>query len=316
MTPKISVIVPVYKVEERLPYCLNSIINQTFTDFEVICVNDGSPDNSLDILNRYAEKDSRFKVISQENQGLGPARNTGLNHATGEYICYLDSDDYIHPQCLEILYHFAKKNNADLVNGRFERVMGYDYQYSNIDKNNITCFTHTNPVMLGCRPSRTNITYNVWGKLFRRNFVSDIKFTKNGIIEDGVYMYEVLTKKPKTVVVEAILNFYVINPTSITHSSIKPNQMRDYCKAIWEVIDMYKKEELKEEYDVILTSFIPAILKQQKGHCRRAPKEFRKEMYDIFRAELKELHKKGFLQRRGHKLRRYIIYKLLLWNIM
>ena len=92
---EISVIIPVYNVESYLRQCLDSVVNQTFEDIEIICVDDGSTDGSLDILNKYASSDNRFKIISQPNQGLGTARNNGLKLACGNYIYFLDSDDYI-----------------------------------------------------------------------------------------------------------------------------------------------------------------------------------------------------------------------------
>ena len=93
--PKFSIIIPVYNVEKYLVECLESIVNQSFKDFEVICVNDGSTDNSLEILQKYAENDERFKVLNQENQGQGIARNNALNIANGEYILFVDPDDFI-----------------------------------------------------------------------------------------------------------------------------------------------------------------------------------------------------------------------------
>ena len=110
----ISIIIPVYNIEKYLKECLDSLNNQTFKDFEVICVNDGSKDNSLKILNEYAQKDSRFKIISQENEGSGSARNNGLSHAKGKYVQFLDGDDYFEPTMLETLYNLAEKNNADI----------------------------------------------------------------------------------------------------------------------------------------------------------------------------------------------------------
>jgi len=94
----VSIVIPVYNIEKYLPICLDSIINQTFTDFEVICVNDGSKDNSLKILEEYAKRDFRIKVISQENGGSGSARNNGLKNAQGKYIQFLDGDDYFELQ--------------------------------------------------------------------------------------------------------------------------------------------------------------------------------------------------------------------------
>ena len=111
----ISIIIPVYNVEKYLRECLGSILNQTFTDFEVICVNDGSTDSSLKILKEYSQKDSRFKIINQENQGAGATRNNGLKYAQGEFVQFLDSDDYFEPTMLEEMYNKAREFDADLV---------------------------------------------------------------------------------------------------------------------------------------------------------------------------------------------------------
>ncbi len=110
----ISIVIPVYNIEKYLRECLNSLVNQTFKDFEVICVNDGSKDNSLEILNEYAQKDSRFKVVSQENSGSGSARNNGLSQAQGKYVQFLDGDDYFEPKMLETLYNLAEENGLDI----------------------------------------------------------------------------------------------------------------------------------------------------------------------------------------------------------
>lgn len=116
--PKISVIIPVYNVEKYLRKCLDSLLNQTFKDIEIICINDGSPDNSLNILNEYASKDERIIVISQENQGPGAARNKGLEIAQGEYLSFIDPDDWVSQNFLESLYKEASKFDCDIVKGR------------------------------------------------------------------------------------------------------------------------------------------------------------------------------------------------------
>lgn len=112
--PTISAIVPVYNTEETLPRCLDSILAQTFDDFEIIIVNDGSPDNALSIAKRYAARDSRIKIVSQNNQGLGSARNTGLSCARGQFISFIDSDDYISPKMFELMYAAVSTNSADM----------------------------------------------------------------------------------------------------------------------------------------------------------------------------------------------------------
>ena len=104
MQPKISVIIPVYNVEKYLPECLESILNQNFQDFEIICVDDGSTDRSLDILQEYKRKDDRFVILQQRHAGAGAARNHGIKLAEGKYIQFLDSDDYFEPTLLETIF--------------------------------------------------------------------------------------------------------------------------------------------------------------------------------------------------------------------
>ena len=135
---KVSVIVPVYNVEKYLKDCLDSVVNQTLEDIEIICVNDGSTDNSLAILEDYAEKDSRIKIITQENKGLGGARNTGLYHANGEYISFIDSDDWIEPNTFEELYNMSKDFDLDMLMFQMkvfniETGEFVEDQYNNID---------------------------------------------------------------------------------------------------------------------------------------------------------------------------------------
>lgn len=111
---KVSVIIPVYNVEKYIGKCIDSVINQTYRDIEIICVNDGSTDNSLNILRDYAQKDNRIIIISQENQGAAIARNNGLNNAKGDYICFLDSDDYVEYTFLETMYKQITLQNSDM----------------------------------------------------------------------------------------------------------------------------------------------------------------------------------------------------------
>ena len=114
MTDLVSVIVPIYKVEKYLGKCVDSIINQTYKNLEIILVDDGSPDNSGKICDEYAKKDNRIKVIHKENGGLSSARNAGLDVATGEFIAFVDSDDRIHLDFVEKLYRAIKEENADI----------------------------------------------------------------------------------------------------------------------------------------------------------------------------------------------------------
>ena len=111
---KVSVIIPVYNVEPYLKQCMDSVVGQTLKDIEIICVDDGSTDNSLDILREYAAEDSRIQIIEQKNAGAGAARNNGMRYATGKYLSFLDSDDFFEPRMLEKAYDLAEKDQADL----------------------------------------------------------------------------------------------------------------------------------------------------------------------------------------------------------
>ena len=127
--PKISVILPVYDVEKYLAQCLDSILNQTFKDFECICVNDGSTDNSLSILQEYEKKDNRIKIINQENKGLSGARNSALKIVTGKYIAFVDSDDFVSSDYLDKLINIAEKENSDIVYCRHKLYYSLDNKY-------------------------------------------------------------------------------------------------------------------------------------------------------------------------------------------
>lgn len=118
--PKVSVIIPVYNVEKYLRECLDSVINQALKDIEIICVDDGSPDNSLSILKEYANKDKRFVLIEQNNKGVATARNNAIDKATGEFVCFMDPDDYYpDDKVLETLYSKAVENNVYICGGEF-----------------------------------------------------------------------------------------------------------------------------------------------------------------------------------------------------
>jgi len=135
----VSIIVPVYNVEKYLEKCLESIINQTLKNLEIICVNDGSTDNSLQILEDYAKKDQRIKIINKKNRGSGAAKNTGMKNASGEYIGFVDSDDWVDLAMFEKLYNRAKSQKSDMVMcpiyiyDNVNQGSEYDLSYFNLD---------------------------------------------------------------------------------------------------------------------------------------------------------------------------------------
>ncbi len=179
MEPKISVIIPVYNVEKYLRECLDSVINQTLKDIEIICVNDGSTDNSLEILKEYEKQDSRIKIIDKKNEGAAAARNLGLKSATGDYVIFFDSDDYMEFMALEKLYQNITDNNADI-----SICKSYEF-YDGDEEKQITEYAIKNnlldnkTVFSPQEVSKYIFQFCVgwpWDKLYRREFV-----LKNGL---------------------------------------------------------------------------------------------------------------------------------------
>ena len=310
--PKISIIIPVYKVEKYLSGCLNSVLSQTFTDWEAICVNDGSPDGCDRILAEYAQKDHRIKVITQDNQGLSMARNNGLKEACGDYIYFLDSDDTIHPQCLEIAYTFAIKYNVELVNFSFYKENKDYFKITPINIKKVKKKITSNPVFLGTYKGKYSIQFNVWTKLYKKELLEDIKFIPNIHFEDFPHTFAVLSKKPKTVVLDEKLYFYTSNPDSITLKKASPKQIKDFHTGIHYVYDIYKEPAFHKELKFLKYDFIPNILKQQLNRCRKADNSIQKDMYEEFIKELRDLNNKNLISWRGHKLSRYWQYKKLI----
>lgn len=180
---KVSVIIPVYNNEQYLKECLDSIVNQTLSDIEIICVNDGSEDNSLQIIEEYKQKDNRIILINQDNMGQSSARNNGLKIATGEYIGFVDSDDYIDKDYYEKLYNSAKQNNSDMAVAGLVRFKGMHRKYMlNFDKEHIA--NNINKKMQLCKIPRQNYTVN---KIYKR----DALLNHDLFFKEGVYYEDV-----------------------------------------------------------------------------------------------------------------------------
>ncbi len=184
---KVSIIVPVYKSENYLDICLDSLLNQTFNDFEIICVNDGSPDNCINILRQYAKLDNRIKIYSQKNQGLSSARNTGLKYASGEFITFVDSDDFLSPAALDIMYKNITENNSDYMFSYVYQV--YPDKYFFWELPNIKDFQNhiSKPVFneedLGAE-FFLKLIHSAWAKMYRHDFIKEFSFPEGLIFED------------------------------------------------------------------------------------------------------------------------------------
>ncbi len=243
--PLISVVVPVYNVEKYLGKCLDSLLGQEYGNLEILCVNDGSPDNSLQILQEYAAKDSRIKVISQENQGLSGARNTGMRAAKGSFIYFIDSDDWISANYLRSLYDALVSSGADVaINGQYAYV--WDDGKVKIKKLRYKGVFEENKQNL----RKTLGFVMAWNKLYRRDFLekSGIFYPLGVTCEDCYFYYTVFTKVKKLAIVNDGMYYYRQNNASLMSQIKSGSRLYDHIRIFYLIYDYYKEQNLLKDY--------------------------------------------------------------------
>ncbi len=221
-SPLVSIIIPVYNVEKYLRQCLDSVVNQTYKNLEIVCVNDGSPDNSIDILKVYAKQDNRFKVITIENQGLSGARNVGTEACTGEYLIYLDSDDWVDHNTIELAVDAMIDNSVDLVLWNYSKEYLQSSQPVKVFSER-TFFEGDDYIRLHQRlvgltgeqlqhPEQCDSISTAWGKLYKAEVIKSnkIEFVDTKIIgtEDLLFNAEVFNHCASAVALPDCLNHY------------------------------------------------------------------------------------------------------------
>ena len=226
--PKISVIVPVYKAEQFLEKCVNSILNQTFTNLELLLIDDGSPDNSGALCDRFAAADSRVRVFHKPNGGVSSARNLGLVEARGEFIAFADSDDWLAPDALETFYYAAAAAGADSAGSPHVCVAPWGeervesgalppglYDAAAIQEGIVNR-------LLGDRLGKDVLNGFIWRFLFSRSIIQENHILFEGAyLEDELFLMEYFCYAQKLVMVEKPLYYYLENPVSVTHRYLK-----------------------------------------------------------------------------------------------
>lgn len=220
--PLISVIVPVYNVEEYLKRSVDSIINQTYINLEIILVNDGSTDNSLEICDAYASIDHRIVVINKKNGGLSDARNAALDIAKGEYITYVDSDDYIAKDYIEYLYCLLKENNADISMCACKKV----YEGEELDecREKVECFSSKEA--LESLLYQKKFTACAYCKLYKRNMFEQIRYPKGMHYEDLAIIYKLLDVASRVVIGKKQKYYYYQRFNSIMNAKFNVKKMQ------------------------------------------------------------------------------------------
>lgn len=287
---KISIIVPIYNIENYIGKNIQSIINQTYTNIEILLVNDGSTDSSFKICQNYAKQDNRIILLDKPNGGLSDARNYGLEKATGEYILFVDGDDYIHHQMVELLYTCLQKSSADIAYCNYLSV----YENDSITDAQFTpdilksIITYSNSEVFSKLFKRnTNVILTItWNKLYRKALFNEIRFPVGKIHEDDFTSYKLLDSAAKISYIDAPLYYYLKRRDSITGAGVTQKtfhkveayvEITDYCIA-------GHKEESAAAASLLLLHGVTIKKYQRKNGC------------DSFLNQQKALYKKNWIK--------------------
>ena len=258
MNPEISIIVPVYNVEKYLKRCIDSILNQSFTNFELILVDDGSTDNSGKIIDEYAIKDERIKVIHKENGGQGSARNRGLDIAKGNYIGFVDSDDWIHKDMYKCMYQIINEDSTDIVQVGHNTVEKYTKdKRCNINDLNIICIDNIIEKFTDCNSFEILPLIFPVNKLYRRELWKNLRFPEGKFAEDLRIIYKIYDITTKYKIIDYNFYNYYMSPNSSTRGEFNIKKLEDL--EAWEEMFQF----FKNKYSDIDISNLKAVF------CRR-----------------------------------------------
>lgn len=266
----ISIIVPVYGVEAYIVECIESLINQSYKNIEILLIDDQSPDKCPEICEKYAEIDKRIKVIHKENGGAGSARNVGLRNYRGEYVCFVDGDDYVDENYIQVLYDAISKNNADIA------VIDYEYLYKNkVEKNDLPIQNEklSNTEYLKQFLTRWN-TGMMTNKLFKRSILKNIFFVEGRRIDDEFFTYQAVMNSKFIVQKQDVLYIYRMRASSVMNTGDKHyeemlNDRIDYFTQRYKEVTS-KYPQLKKEYlENYMDNLIQLKKKSEKYECKR-----------------------------------------------
>lgn len=239
--PKISVIVPIYNVEKYLDRCVQSLVNQSYNNLDIILVDDGSPDNCPQMCDEYAKKYSNIKAVHKENGGLSDARNYGMKYAEGEYISFIDSDDWIDTKTYEIIMSKMLETNSEI--GAFNVLWYYEGDELKPELSDEYEVMNSQQA-IECTIDDIKVKTNVWNKVYKRNIVDELEFPKGKLNEDEFYTFKVLDRATSIVYIHRQCYYYFQRSNSIM-GEYKLNRL-DMLDGVWA-----RYELIKEKYPEI-----------------------------------------------------------------
>ena len=284
--PKVSIIIPIYNVENYLRECLDSVINQTLKDIEIICVNDGSTDNSLQILNEYTQKDNRIKIINKKNSGYGHSMNVGMQNATGEYIGIVEPDDYVKTNMFEKLYQKANELNLDFIKADFCIFTGKNnFTYQKLDK---TGNFYNRLINIEIEKNYCKLLMNTWSGIYKRSFIEENKINHNetpgASFQDNGFWFKTLCYAKKTYFLNEA--FYM-NRRDNPNSSVKSKEKVMCIKEEYDYLQSFLDDnlELKNKFSDI---YIYKKYQSYMFNFNRIDEKYKKEWAYIFADEMKK----------------------------
>lgn len=309
--PKISVIVPIYNTEEYLCRCLDSVLKQTMTDFELLCVVDGASDACVNVLKKYAALDNRIKLIRQRHLGVSAARNKGIESAQGNYLFFLDADDYIHPQTLSLLYKIAEKYEADMVVAGMEKVYPeMKVVCATIDENQVGATVFANPFVTFLKDRRLRSSSNA--RLYARPIIEEVRFVEGIRYEDVPFNVEVMYNARKAAFVNENIYYYFQHAESFMHQPFVDKNVDDYVTAINKVYEFCKThcpEKISEVRRYVLNLRVKMMINQAVR--KQKDRTIQKELFIKIKQVVMELYSKGVISYKGlgikHKIRLWLL---------
>lgn len=309
----ISIIVPIYNVEKYVVGCLTSIQKQTYSDFEVICINDGSTDKSAELVQNFIKTDNRFHFFSQPNKGQACARNKGLEKATGELILFVDSDDYLHPKALEILVKIKQKTQADVVGGSFKKTSQTyaETVFPNVTEKRVKIFDNPLNAFMTKREVMTGAPI----RLYPKSLLDKIRFIEGIYFEDVPFTTMVMGAIPKFALSEEPLYYYYENQASTMRSSFTLKKVASYDTVI-RTVYRYIKENRPDDLPTVQRFILNARFKMMvnQAYKKQKDKALQQELFQDIQKRVSALYQEGIISFAGLKLKHRLCLWLLLKN--
>lgn len=289
----VSVVVPVYNAEKYLGNCLESIINQTLSDIEIILVNDGSTDDSGRICEEYSKKDSRIVYIEQKNQGVSVARNTGKDAASGEYILFADADDELRLDMLEKLYSDAQKYNADIAVCKIQKIRTKEEIASDTVENIEICKMSQDEAMKSYL-TESKLEIGVWNKLFRKSVIESINYyVGRKMNEDKFFAFESIMASKIITYRDEPLYYYYVRNDSVTKQKFDKKWFDNiyFAEKIYNIIVDTKPDlEAAARYQMVMTKYY-LVLNMKRNHAEHNfSDEYKKLKHDIKKTKIDDLN--------------------------